>query len=185
MDKKGVRHGEGVLTFPKKEARYHGLFEGGAMVKGTITYLKAEVDTFFTGTFKNGQWHIGIFTKGHTTYEGLFENNAMTGKFLVKWLETGKRYDGYLQNDKLHGEGELSFEWGEIALIKGTWSEGELQKCTLLTRRDGSTADNYEVSSGKLVGEGTVKVENSTYTGTWDENGLLNGEGQISNENES
>ena len=48
--------------------------------------------------------------------------------------------------------------------------------------RDGSTATNYQPSLGKLVGPGVVKVGNSTYTGTWDEAGRLNGEGTIAND---
>ena len=48
--------------------------------------------------------------------------------------------------------------------------------------RDGSTATNYMPSEGKLVGQGTVKVGSSTYEGTWDANGRLNGEGTIVND---
>ena len=77
----------------------------------------------------------------------------------------------------------MTFKEGPIATIQGTWSQGQLDSCKLLTRRDGSTADNYQVSSGKLVGEGTVKVQNSTFTGTWSENGMLNGEARIQNDN--
>ena len=49
--------------------------------------------------------------------------------------------------------------------------------------RDGSTATNYKPSEGKLVGQGVVKVGSSTYEGNWDENGRLNGDGSIVNDN--
>ena len=92
----------------------------------------------------------------------------MSGEFTVEWTATGTVYKGLLQDDKLHGDGLLTFKEGAIASIDGTWNQGELETCRLMTRRDESTATNYQPSSGKLVGEGTVKVENSTFTGTWD-----------------
>lgn len=52
----------------------------------------------------------------------------------------------------------------------------------MLTMRDGSTADNYDPVSGKLFGEGTVKVGASTYTGNWNAEGKLNGPGTIIND---
>ena len=140
--------------------------------------------SFFTGTFKNGQWHKGKFTKGNTSYDGLFES-GMNGKFIVEWLESGNKYDGMLLNEKLHGEGEMIYKEGPIATIEGFWNAGELERCVLLTKRDGSTATNYQISTGMLVGQGSVKVGPSTYTGTWDESGLLNGEATITNDNES
>ena len=92
----------------------------------------------------------------------------MSGNFTVEWTTTGTVYRGQLQDDKLHGDGLLTYKEGSIASIDGTWNQGELETCKLMTRRDESTATNYQISSGKLVGEGTVKVENSTFTGTWD-----------------
>ena len=49
--------------------------------------------------------------------------------------------------------------------------------------RHNSTATNYVPSEGKLKGEGVVKVGSSTYTGTWDDSGRLNGRGSIVNDN--
>ena len=83
----------------------------------------------------------------------------------------------------------MIFKEGPIASIEGVWSNNKLETCTLLTKRNenGSTATatNYQMSSGKLVGPGTVVVGKSTFTGTWDDNGLLNGEAAIHNENQS
>lgn len=191
VNKEGLRHGEGTLVFPNRDARFHGVFEHGAMAKGTIEYLKAGkeqgMDLLFTGTFRDGQWLAGKFTRGTTTYEGHFDGQTMkmNGKFLVEWTDTGAVYDGFLQDDQMHGEGVLTYKEGEIAMIEGTWNAGVLETCKLLKRRDGSTADNFQASSGKLIGEGTVVVGPSTYSGTWDENGLLNGAGRIANEDQS
>lgn len=76
----------------------------------------------------------------------------------------------------------MTFKEGNIAKIKGEWANDTLATCKLLTMRDGSTATNYMPSEGKLVGQGTVKVGSSTYEGTWDANGRLNGEGTIVND---
>ena len=69
VNKEGQRHGEGILIFPGKKVRFHGVFEFGAMTKGTINYSKAAVETHFTGTFKDNQWYVGKLVKGTTTYE--------------------------------------------------------------------------------------------------------------------
>ena len=114
-------------------------------------------------------------------YEGIFENQSMNGKFKVEWT-SGIIYNGQIEANKLHGEGEMTFKEGNIAKIKGVWANDTLETCNLLTMRDNSTATNYVPSEGKLVGQGTVKVGNSTYEGTWDENGRLNGEGSIVND---
>ena len=78
----------------------------------------------------------------------------------------------------------MNFTQGNIKSIKGVWNQDTLETCSLLTMKDESTATNYVPSSGKLVGPGTVKVGHSTYTGTWDENGRLNGNGTIANDND-
>jgi len=45
--------------------------------------------------------------------------------------------------------------------------------------KDGSTATNYVPSKGKLVGQGVVKVDTSTFTGSWNDQGRLEGAGKI------
>ena len=76
----------------------------------------------------------------------------------------------------------MTFKEGNIEKINGVWANDTLVDCKLLTMRDKSTATNYRPSEGKLVGQGTVKVGSSTYEGTWDENGRLNGPGTIVND---
>lgn len=106
----------------------------------------------------------------------------MNGKFKVEWT-SGISYNGMIEANKLHGEGVMTFKEGNIASIKGVWANDTLEQCNLLTMRDGSTATNYKPSEGKLVGQGKVKVGSSMYEGTWDDNGRLNGDGSIVNEN--
>jgi len=77
----------------------------------------------------------------------------------------------------------MTFAEGKIAQIKGTWNTDSLESSKLLTMREGSTATNYQPREGKLVGEGYVKVGDSTFAGTWDDNGRLNGEATVENEN--
>ena len=102
----------------------------------------------------------------------------MNGIYTVVWL-SGISYKGAIENNKLHGAGEMTFKEGNIAKIKGVWANDTLETSDLLTMRDQSTATNYKPSLGKLVGPGIVKVVSSavssTYDGTWDENGRLNG----------
>lgn len=107
----------------------------------------------------------------------------MNGKYKVEWT-SGISFNGQIKDNKLHGEGEMTFKEGNIAKIKGVWDNDTLETCKLLTMRDGSTATNYKPSQGKLCGEGMVKVGSSTYEGTWDENGRLNGDGTIKNDND-
>ena len=76
----------------------------------------------------------------------------------------------------------MTFEDGNIQTIEGTWNNDTLTKCSKLTMRDGSTADNYDPVSGKLRGEGTVKVGASTYSGHWNDEGKLSGPGTIIND---
>lgn len=81
----------------------------------------------------------------------------MNGYFKVEW-EGGIRYEGLVKENKLHGEGEMSYNDGNIAQIKGVWDNDTVQTCSLLVMRDGSTATNYKPTKGKLVGPGVVKV---------------------------
>ena len=175
------RHGKGILNFPNAEARYEGIFENGNLSKGKITYLgQSGGECWFDGTFKNGQWHKGKYMKGQAMYEGIFHDQQMNGKFTVTW-PSGVKYVGQLQNNKLHGEGVMTFKEGNIAEIKGTWEADNLVKSNLLTMRDGSTATNYDPATGKLVGEGFIKTGGCTFTGIWSEDGVLNGEGIVEN----
>ena len=176
------RHGQGRLEFPNGEAVYEGIFEAGNMTDGMIKYENTGGECWFKGTFKNGSWCKGVYKKGPATYEGIFVDQKMNGTYKVSWT-SGINYQGQLEENKLHGEGEMTFKEGNIAKIKGVWNNDTLEQCTLLTMRDGSSATNYMPSQGKLVGQGVVKVGSSTYEGTWDENGRLNGEGSIQNDN--
>lgn len=127
------------------------------MTNGKITYHDSGNDCHFTGTFKDGQWDVGIYKKGPATYDGKFVNQGMEGEYTVTW-DNGIQYVGTIHDNKLHGAGEMTFNDGNILKIKGTWTNDTLTACELLTMRDGSTADNYDPQSGKLRGNGTVKV---------------------------
>ena len=161
------RHGKGILTFPNDQAVYDGFFDEGRMTDGRISYPKAESECWFEGSFTNDQWNKGKYKKGPALYEGTFDNQRMNGYFTVEWAG-GIRYEGLIRENKLHGDGEMSFKDGNIAQIQGVWADDTLQKSSLLVMRDGSTATNYDPSKGKLVGSGVVKVGQSTYTGKWD-----------------
>ena len=106
----------------------------------------------------------------------------MQGNYVVTW-DNGIKYEGAIEDNKLHGEGTMTFDDGNIKTIQGEWQNDTLTTCKLLTMRDGSTATNYNPVTGKLQGEGVVKVGSSTYTGNWDEQGKLNGPGTILNDN--
>ena len=90
------RHGKGILNFPNGEAVYDGFFEGGNMTKGKLEYLQAGGECWFDGTFQNGTWHKGTYKKGSAEYTGIFENQAMNGKFKVVWT-SGITYDGQIE----------------------------------------------------------------------------------------
>ena len=94
MNAQNKRHGKGILRFPRGEGVYVGIFEEGAMTKGRITYPKAEVETWFKGTFLNGQWDKGVYRKGPVLYEGTFINQEIDGFFKIIWETTGIIYEG-------------------------------------------------------------------------------------------
>ena len=172
------RHGKGTLNFPNGEAKFEGFFNEGNMTKGKIEYLQTGAECWFDGTFKNNQWDKGRYKKGPAIYQGVFLNQAMNGKFKIEW-QSGIKYFGMVEGNKLHGEGEMTLPEGEIAQLKGVWKDDQLERCTLLKKRDGTTATNYVPNAGKLIGPGTVTVGNCTYKGTWDDSGELNGNGSV------
>ena len=96
----------------------------------------------------------------------------MEGRYKINW-DDGIEYEGYIEDNKLNGDGTMTFDDGSIWKIEGVWENDTLTKCNLLTMRDGSTANNYDPISGKLKGEGKVKVGTKTYTGIWDNEGKL------------
>ena len=108
------RHGKGVLKFRDNEAIYDGFFEDGVMTQGRMTYPNAAQECWFEGTFMNNQWDKGRYKKGPAIYEGTFDSQTMNGYFKVEWETNGIRYEGQVKANKLHGEGEMSFENGNI-----------------------------------------------------------------------
>ena len=66
------------------------------MTKGKLDYLQAGGECWFEGTFQNGTWHKGSYKKGSAVYTGIFENQAMNGKFKVVWT-SGITYDGQIE----------------------------------------------------------------------------------------
>ena len=112
----------------------------------------------------------------------------MHGTFTVIWGDRDIVYEGEVRDNHLEGPGVMTFKSGAIEKIQGEWSNDKLVKSNMLTMRDGSTATNYvynyQTEVGLLTGKGAVKVGHSTYTGVWDSNGKLNGEGSIVNDND-
>ena len=115
MNPMNQRHGKGVLRFPNNEAIYDGFFMEGVMTQGRMTYPQAASECWFEGTFTNNQWDKGRYKKGPAVYEGTFDNQTMNGYFKVEWETSGIRYEGQVKANKLHGEGEMSFNDGNIA----------------------------------------------------------------------
>ena len=51
----------------------------------------------------------------------------MNGYFKIEWANTGIRYQGEVKANKLHGDGEMSFnDESNIAKIEGVWHEDSL-----------------------------------------------------------
>ena len=121
------------------------------MVSGKITYNNTGDDCYFEGTFNNGSWNVGTYKKGPAYYTGTFVDQAMEGQYKVQW-ENGIVYEGAIVDNKLHGDGIMTFTEGNISSIEGTWQVDTLTTCRLLTMRDGSTATNYDPVAGKLRG---------------------------------
>ena len=119
------------------------------MTKGRITYNDTGSECWFEGTFENGQWNVGSYKKGPAVYKGAFIDQAMDGEYEVKW-DNGITYNGRVEDNKLHGNGVMEFEEGNIQKIEGIWTNDTLTKCNMLTMRDGSTANNYNPVTGKL-----------------------------------
>lgn len=86
------------------------------MTDGKITYHDTGTDCWFEGTFENGQWNVGSYKKGPAVYTGKFVDQAMAGEYKVKW-DNGITYEGTIENNKLHGNGTMTFEEGNILTI--------------------------------------------------------------------
>lgn len=142
------RHGQGKLKFAGDKAVFEGIFKGGMMSTGKISYLEqAGGECCFEGTFEGNQWHKGVYTKGGATYktlkEGVFENQTMKGEFEITW-PSKVVYKGNVLNNELQGKGTMTFPagHGKIKEIQGNWKT-DLEKCDLLTMQNGDTATNY------------------------------------------
>ena len=90
------------------------------MTTGKITYHDTGNDCWFEGTFENGQWDVGSYKKGPATYKGKFLNQSMEGSYKVTW-DNGIEYEGMIEDNKLHGEGSMTFNDGNILKIEGVW----------------------------------------------------------------
>ena len=156
------------------------------MAMGKISYLKVGGTCNFEGTFKaDGSWDTGTYRKGAANYTGTFtDGQNMTGRFTIEWINSEIKYDGMVKNNKLHGDGIMTFKKSKIRELVGTWEDDKMKTCSKVTLEDGSTATNYNPITGQLEGRGVVRVGASTYEGTWTETGRLNGHGTISNDND-
>ena len=108
---------------PNNEAKYEGTFFENRFQEGRLTYLNLNTDCWFEGTFdENNQFKKGTYQKGPATYVGSFQGQKMVGNFKVTW-QSGIKYEGQVQENKLHGDGEMTFPEGyNIKHIKGVWA---------------------------------------------------------------
>lgn len=139
------RDGDGKLEFPNNEAEFVGIFKNGQMREGKIKYFSGQPlidECSFEGTFENNQWKEGKYKKGLATYKGTFANQTMNGYYTVTW-DNGIVYNGNIKDNKLHGEGEMTFPEGNIKKVEGVWANDQMETCKMMTMANGSTADNY------------------------------------------
>ena len=189
-----LRQGEGILIFKDGAAKFEGFFHDNKMSVGKITYGE---DVYFNGTFdEENKWSDGFYRKGNATYHGLFANQQLRKdmNYIVTWGQGINEivYNGPIV-DKADGQGyqlcgdEATMTYPDsndqtnIKKIKG-WQNNEPKVRSFVTMRDGSIADNYNAKTGKLEGQGQVKVGKHTYDGVWDEEGKLNGEHKFTSE---
>ena len=66
-------------------------------------------------------------------------------------------YEGYMEGNKQHGKGKMTYgaEEEKVESIKGTWENGTLISCKILTMKDGTViSDCFDPATGKLKGQG-------------------------------
>ena len=157
-------------------AIFYGKFEKGAMTSGTIIY---KGNSRYAGSWKNGKWEDkdGVYTRADgTVYKGNFTNGMMQGdNFEIKWEKAGVKYNGAVSHNKLHGRGTLTYS--DNTEISGIWKNDTLDRTQphTLKLKDKSieALDLFDPETGQLTGKGTLKMNNCTYEGTW-QNGKLN-----------
>ena len=154
-----VPHGNGVLTLMGHV--YEGEFNEGAFNgKGQWkTIHENNEKLLFKGTWINNKpdkgIHYNYWDSGELKYMGE-KNNFMTyhgkGLFITA---TGKKYDGYFENGKLHGVGTLFDSNGKIR-FKGEFKNGEKDGAGTLFDSDGKIHFKGKFKNGKRDGAGTL-----------------------------
>ena len=102
-------------------------------------------------------------------------------QFNVIWSDSGIRYKGPVVANRLQGDGKMFFSSGNIRKIEGQWQQDKLVKCTRLIMEDGSCANNYDHEKGILTGSGQVIVGKTRYEAVWNQEGKMEGQGKIFN----
>ncbi len=87
-------------------------------------------------------------------------------------LPDGAVYDGDIEDNLFHGEGELT--WPDGRRYRGEFSQGMMTGKGRLEDRDGCVMEGSFVS-GVLQGEGTYVCDDARYQGTFEQGDLLKG----------
>ena len=61
----------------------------------------------------------GIIKTSTGTYNGRFENDEFNGKGCFVWQNKKKAYIGNFERNKMHGNGKILYETGQV--VEGKW----------------------------------------------------------------
>ena len=70
----------------------------------------------FVENRKNGQ---GVVRTSTGTYDGKFENDEFNGKGCFLWENKKKAYIGNFEKNKMHGDGKIIYQTGQV--VEGKW----------------------------------------------------------------
>ncbi|KAJ6792567.1 phosphatidylinositol 4-phosphate 5-kinase 9-like [Iris pallida] len=150
--RRGMRHGNGKISWPSRGAVYEGEFSGGYM-HGTGSYIGPDNLTY------KGQWKLNLkHGLGYQTFpngdhfEGSWIHGAIEGPGKYVWANENV-YVGNMKRGKMHGKGVLT--WRNRDAFEGNWLDGMMH--------------GYGVYRWK---------DSSFYIGTWTR-GLKDGKGSL------
>ena len=177
----GKQHGRGSLTADGGIFEYEGEWQNGQMHghgqlirkskkenDAWIDELRKMEDLIKNNDEDDGDWlDTGIqehVEEGEDIYEGSFVEGIRQGYGKLT-LQNGDIYDGFWENDCLHGQGKYTFA-ATGSEYDGHWVDSMRDGLGIMSYGDGGV---YEGTweSNKMQGRGTFVDETGVYEGDW------------------
>ena len=148
--------------------------DGKAEGKGVQTWRGPTKDgkgwsNTFTGTMRGGKAHgEGYFDWGDGDfYKGGYKDGKKHGYGVVEffdWMDGPGKYEGEFRNDKWHGKGKLTDEWG---VYEGGFKDGNFHGRGVYKYDNGNRYEG-EFKESRQHGDGTFYgPDGSVFKGSW------------------